>query len=438
MEQTTQHLFLHIAKEQEGSYFTLPVSVPENTERLDISYDYVRFTETEENGWTRREEICIVDLALNAPGGEYVGASGSDRKHIWVCAAGSAQGYASVPVTPGVWEIIVGAYKIPPQGADVRYSVECVKKKRRLFRGDTHLHTLGSDGYKDVRGVALEAKDRGLDFIIVTDHNNFAHNLLDAGVPGITVLPGTEWTHYKGHCGMLGVKRPYKSAFCVNTRAQAQEKLREARENGALIVINHPFCPFCGWKWGFEGFDYDLIEVWNGGAVSKATLDCLAWWQKELESGRNLPVCGGSDYHRPDFGCHIGDPCTCLFADSPEPEDLLRALRSGNSFITFTPKGPGISANAAGAGLGETAPAGAPVETKWFGLRGGDELRAVTDRGVLTKICPSGCSGLTWTIKNEGFRFCRFEVRRSLLPGSQPFPALISNPVYFDVQRGSL
>lgn len=427
----SQTFSLHIEKEQEGSYFTVPVEVPALTERLDVSYQYERFAETALDGWTRTREICIVDLALNAPGGDYVGASGSDRSHVWVCASGSAQGYASVPVVPGTWEIIVGAYKIPDGGADVRYTVEFTKKERRLFRGDTHMHTLGSDGYKSVRGTALEARDRGLDYIFITDHNNFAHNFLDAGVEGITVLPGTEWTHYKGHCGMLGVRRPYRSAFCVNTREEAADKLREAKENSALIVLNHPFCPYCGWKWGFEGFPYDLIEVWNGGAVGKATLDCLDWWHGQLLAGKKIPVCGGSDYHRPDFGCHIGDPCTCLYAMSREPADLLDALRRGNGFVTYTAKGPGVFAEAGGAILGETAPAGAPVHTEWFGLRAGDELRIVTDRDVLTRTVPPECSRLVWDAANDGCRFCRFELLRAVVPGCAPVPALIANPIYF-------
>lgn len=429
---TKQTLSLHIEKRQEGSYFTLPVEVPGETERLDVFYEYQRFAEDSDGSRTITREICIVDLALSAPGGEYVGASGSDRTHVWISASGSAQGYASVPVVPGTWEIIVGAYKIPDGGADVRYTVECTGKERRLFRGDTHMHTLGSDGYKNVRGTALEARDRGLDYIIITDHNNFAHNFLDPGVEGITVLPGTEWTHYRGHCGMLGVRRPYRSAFCVNTREEAIAKLREAAENGALIVLNHPFCPFCGWKWGFEGFSYDAVEIWNGGAVAQATLDCVSWWQQQLLAGRKLPVCGGSDYHRPDFGCHIGDPCTCLYAMSSEPADLLSALRHGNGFVTYTPRGPGILAEAQGAILGETVQAGAPIHTEWFDLRGGDELRAITDRGVQTVSCPQGCSRYVWDIVNEGFRFCRFEILRTYIPNSPPALAMIANPIYFE------
>lgn len=422
---------LHIAKEQEGSYFTLPVEVPAHVERLDIAYEYPRYEEVSHEGWTERREVCVVDLAVSAPGGAYVGSSGSDRSRIWICSAGSAQGYDSVPISPGTWEIIVGAYKIPAEGADVRYTVTFTRKELRLFRGDTHLHTLGSDGSMSVLDAARCAQFRGLDFIFLSDHNNFAQNFSRVSVPGVTVLPGTEWTHYKGHCGMLGVERPYRSAFCVNTREEAAAKLEEARANGAAVVLNHPFCPSCGWKWGFEGFSYDLVEVWNGATVEAATRDCVAWWHGQLCQGRRLPITGGSDYHRPDFGSHIGDPCTCLYALSREPEDLKQALLQGNGYVSYTPKGPGVSAQAAGCILGQTAPKGSPVHSEWFGLRGGDELRVITDQGGQTAVCPPGAARYWWDVKNTGFSFCRFEVHRRFAAGAPLTLAMISNPIYF-------
>lgn len=261
---------LHIAKEQEGSYFTLPVEVPAHVERLDIAYEYPRYEEVSREGWTERREVCVVDLAVSAPGGAYVGSSGSDRSRIWICSAGSAQGYDSVPISPGTWEIIVGAYKIPAEGADVRYTVTFTRKELRLFRGDTHLHTLGSDGSMSVLDAARCAQFRGLDFIFLSDHNNFAQNFSRVSVPGVTVLPGTEWTHYKGHCGMLGVERPYRSAFCVNTREEAAAKLEEARANGAAVVLNHPFCPSCGWK---------MWIISKGSTTNTATRRGIAAWK---------------------------------------------------------------------------------------------------------------------------------------------------------------
>ena len=163
------------------------------------------------------------------------------------------------------------------------------------------------------------------------------------------------------------------------------------------------------------------------------------WWQKELESGRNLSSVRRKRLPPPGFRLPHRRSVHLSFCRFPRTGGSApRAQKREQLHHLPRRKDPAFPQTQPGPGLGKRRRPVHRWETKWFGLRGGDELRAVTDRGVLTKICPSGCSGLTWTIKNEGFRFCRFEVRRSLLPGSQPFPALISNPVYFDVQRGSL
>ena len=116
---------------------------------------------------------------------------------------------------------------------------------------------------------------------------------------------------------------------------------------------------------------------------------------------------------------------------SREPEDLKQALLQGNGYVSYTPKGPGVSAQAAGCILGQTAPKGSPVHSEWFGLRGGDELRVITDQGGQTAVCPPGAARYWWEIENTGFSFCRFEVHRRFAAGSPLTLAMISNPIYF-------
>lgn len=422
----------HISKEEEGSYFEIPFQVPGQTERIDIEYSYPRRKDFADGGWTLNREVNIVDLAVEAPGGAYVGSSGSDRAHVWVSAGGSADGYADVPARAGTWRIIAGAYKIEDGGVDVAYRITFTRKSRRLLRGDTHMHTRGSDGCMSVGEIAAFSKLLGLDYIFITDHNNYAQNFLKTETEGITVLPGTEWTHYKGHCGMLGVKRPYRSAFCVNSREQAREKLKEAKEAGALLVQNHPFCPQCGWKWEFEDFPFDLVEIWNGGTIPEANADCLTWWESMLERGAKIAVTGGSDFHRPEPLRVVGSPCTCLYALSRDPEDILGALKGGNGYITCSPDGPGVAAQAAGRILGETAPRGSTVSASFSGLKAGDRIRVITGGKTEEILCGPSASRCSMEFSPGEAGFCRFEVRRRLQPGLPELTAMISNPIYFE------
>ena len=139
--------------------------------------------------------------------------------------------------------MILGRLQNQPGGCLVRYTVTVYPKELGLYKGDTHMHTVGSDGNCTLDEIAWMAEKQGLDYVIVTDHNNYAHNSQIRPHASVTMIPGAEWTHYKGHAGMLGVARPFDNPFCVNTPEEMREKFDEAGKRGALRVLNHPFCP---------------------------------------------------------------------------------------------------------------------------------------------------------------------------------------------------
>ena len=419
-----------ITKEEEGTYFLLPFSVPEGVERLDVRYEYMRHEAGRAGEWETRQEVNIIDLALCGTGERYIGASGSDRRHIYVSARESAQGYAPTAVEAGEWYIVVGAYHVQPQGVPVTYTVTFTMKERRLIRGDTHMHTRGSDGHLTVIEIAEMAKENGLDYIFVTDHNNYAHNMVSCPVSGITVLPGTEWTHYRGHMGMLGVKKPYESAFPVNTPEEAHAKILEARANGAFLVLNHPCCPNNGWRWGYD-MPYDAVEVWNGGTPTPVNDAAIRWWHTQLCAGRRLPITGGSDFHYTECERMVGSPTTCLYADSTEPDDILAALAAGRSFLIWQPHGPTVSAEAGDAILGGEAPRGTPLRVRFEGLAAGDMLYFITDRGERTVAVPAGAAGYETTLDTSDALFYRFEVRGKTNTSLIETRKLLSSPIYF-------
>ena len=423
-----------IRKEEERLYFTIPFEVPENIERMDLYYEYPRHVQREDDGVVCVEERNIIDLALTAGDGEYVGASGSDRNHIFISSYESSQGYAPVAVVPGTWEIIVGAYKVAPEGVTVKYTVELTEKQLRRFRGDTHMHTKGSDGVLTSEELVELCRKQHLDFAFITNHNNYSENFCLPRPADMTVLPGTEWTHYNGHAGFLGIKRPYRNPFCVNTPEQARAQIEEARAAGAMIVYNHPFCsPECGWKWGFDIAPYDAVEIWNGALMlDNENTACLEWWHERLCEGMRIPVTGGSDFHRPGPLSLPGIPCTCVYAMSRCPEDILSALRGGHGYVKMAPDAPDVEAHAGAAILGDCVPAGTEVVAELTGLRGGDVVRQITDRGCEERVCPPEGRALKLTMRGDGVRFVRYEVVRRLAKGMPAVRVMVSNPVYFD------
>ena len=219
---------LFIAHNRQGTYFTIPFTMPANTERFSLTYHYERHHEiqsTVENGYfISRKEINIIDLGLIAPDGAQVGASGSDKLSISISETDATPGYHPCRLVPGEWQIIVGAYKIAPEGVNVVYDLSFTPKYLRLFKGDLHTHTLASDGVLQLDELARHARSNGLDYLAITDHNQPVSAGYLPRLSGLTLIPGVEWTHYQGHANFLGVDQPYDEPFVANTFAEVQAR----------------------------------------------------------------------------------------------------------------------------------------------------------------------------------------------------------------------
>ena len=279
----------------------MPFQVPEGIESIALRMAYDRQPVQEhvldKGVFTSRSEANVVDLGLIDPQGAQVGASGSDKTEIYVSETQATPGYRPVRIVPGEWRILVGAYKVAPEGVSVDYEVTLRRKTRRLLKGDLHTHTVGSDGVHTPEELTWKARRNGLDFVAITDHNQFALSEALPRVEGVTLIPGVEWTHYRGHASFLGVDRPYDGTFATNTLEEARARFATARERGALIIIDHPFDPECGFQFDLDDLPYDCIEVWNG-PMRESNLRAIGYWHQRLCAGAKLPACGGSDYHR--------------------------------------------------------------------------------------------------------------------------------------------
>lgn len=416
---------------QERNYIPVPFDMPENVERVDVRYAYKRHASREENGFELRENSCVIDLAIEGPNGEFAGASGSDRTHVWLSPMGSSAGYVTRELTPGVWRIVAGAYRIPEDGVAVEFEIAFTYKRRRLFCGDTHTHTTASDGAADIAGTVELARQQKLDFVFITDHNNFPAEGAIPVCEDITVLPGTEWTHYEGHAGFLGAKRAFYSHYYTASHEETQTLFLEAKSNGAMVILNHPFCPSVPWLWGFE-LPYDAVEVWNG-VMSERNERAIRHWHARLVSGDKRPAIGGSDYHRAGLLGGVAMPCMCLYAPSRSPQDIMRALRHGSGYISYLADGPGADVRGAGGlSFGDTVKKGSEVAISLFSLWGKDEIKLITDLGEESIRCPENAASYTLTCSFPGARFLRLEVFRSYAPGLPPMRAMLTNSIYFE------
>ena len=404
-----------VEKKEEGLYLAVPFAMPEEVESFRISYAYDR-------------AAAVIDIGLNDSRGAFTGWAGSDRAQLTVSEVNSSPGFKTGVIQRGTWEILLGAYHVPDSGVLVTCTVKLVKKHIRLLRGDVHMHSVASDGALTGSELRETAISQGLDFIAITDHNNYFYIGHTVSDDTLTVIPGVEWTHYKGHMGLLGSARPF-TGFTANSDAQMRAVLAEAKKNGAVLSINHPFCPNCGWHFGFD-IPFDMVEIWNGGLSPKANLACVSWWDGLLQEGRRVPAVGGSDFHRFQFGHIPAFPCTFAYAKSRSAADILAALRSGSGFVAISPEGPTIALDTAGHPVypGETLAPGTQVNVMLTGTRAGDQIRLVVN-GEET-VHPGAQPDTRIQLRMPERGYVRLEVIRQISALGLSIPVMISNPLY--------
>lgn len=309
--------------------FYIDFEVPENTEELRITHS-----------WLPKEKGNL-DFGLIGPDGIQIGASGNVRQDVIISEKYSTPGYDKCTPKAGKWKIIVGVDRTV-DGLKAIYNISFKKKKKRWLKGDTHLHTVNSDGRCTPEELIVKAQKKNLDYIIITDHNNSVAAYNDYNYKDILVIKGCELTSFSGHINFWGVKRPFTLPYCVNTFEDFLPIYNQAKESGAVISLNHPECKNCGWHMPREGFHFDCVEVWNGPQRID-NMEALKWWHSLLLQGKKIAAVGGSDYHR-DY--YITDllaiPTTVVCADSCTAGDILKALKKGNSYITSSVNGPSL------------------------------------------------------------------------------------------------
>ncbi len=171
-------------------------------------------------------DIGIFDECGIDVGGEgFRGWSGGARTEFAIAADAATPGYLPGPVNPGTWHVALGPYTVAPCGLDYRVDVtltfgatgepfvaeyppqQVPGRGRAWYRGDCHLHTVYSDGWRLPEEVAATARTAGLDFIVTTEHNTSASHGAWAQLPGddLLIVTGEEVTTRNGHYLALGI-----------------------------------------------------------------------------------------------------------------------------------------------------------------------------------------------------------------------------------------
>ncbi len=212
------------------------------------------------------------------------------------------------------------------------------------YCGDTHTHSVYSDGNDTPAQVVEAARGEGLDWVVLTDHGvgPIIQHILTANQealafsePGkFVVIAGEEFTTPNYHANIINgtvlelPTAPLRQVIDTVLKMDTDEK-------PVTIKLNHPH-----WsgtpkapQLARELERLPLIELWNdNGDGGKSTV--LLWWEL-LNKGMRVFAETGTDSHNRKTS-RLGHRRTYIYlGDLPlTTENIVRAYKEGRSFIS--------------------------------------------------------------------------------------------------------
>lgn len=300
-----------------------------------------------------------------------------------------------------------------------------------------HVHTSEShDARASLNELVGDAARRGLDALVLTDHNSTAACVPEALDPheeesGITLIPGEEWSSRRwGHAGLLGY-----GGEAIREADGVERAMAAAQEAGAVAIANHPTHWGLSWQPGLLDARLGGVEVWNGfwGNPLAQNESALALWDDALRQGRRLVAVGGADYHG-YFYARIDQAVNRVQVTAPGRDGIMEGFRRGRVQIAASPRAAWLDLTVDGHGIGEVVPAGGAHRVR-VAVHGGKglELRLVTRDGVMARhrIASDRAAFEAHFVGDPGGSdFVRAELREG--GASLSNVQVIANPVYLD------
>jgi hypothetical protein len=429
----------------DGAYFEIPFDVPAGNVEIEVRHDDL-------------SAANILDWGLLAPSG-FRGYGGGNEEPAVVGVAAASRSYLPGAIEAGTWRVYVGKARIAETPA--RYRVEVVLRDaptlapqperapyapaaalevgRRWYAGDFHVHTRESgDAAPSLDEVATFAESRGLDFVMLSDHNTTSQLELVAATqaahPALLLVPGVEVTTYEGHAMALGGTQwvDHRLGFAGRTVAAIAD---EVHAQGALFTLNHPVldlgdaCIGCAWTSTLARDAIDGIELQTGALSVTGVFYARSerFWEDLVAGGAHVVAIGGSDDHRAGrgtgmFDSPIGSPTTMVEADELSVAALLAGIRRGRTAVKLEgPDDPLVALDSPQRPTeSDTIVADSMVvRVRVTGAAMGSALRLVRDGASLPAV-PVTSDPFEWETTLEATGTGEDFVRAELLVGGRP------------------
>ncbi len=225
--------------------------------------------------------------------------------------------------------------------------------KPRWYKGNTHTHTLNSDGDSTPDEVVRWYREHGYQFLVLTDHNFVTSvegiNALHGADEQFLVIKGEEVSDKFGnkpiHVNGLNVSRLVKPQGGNSVVETVQRNVDAVRDAAGVPHINHP-----NYEWAITAEDLKqvqnnkLFEIFNGhplvnnqGGGGAPGLEEV--WDTILSSGKLLFGIAVDDAHvfkKPwdKQSARPGQGWVAVRADKLSPTAILEALERGEFYAS--------------------------------------------------------------------------------------------------------
>lgn len=343
--------------------------LPPTTGFLDVPFEVPSGTAQISLVHSQSSPDNILDWGVVRPDGTERGWGGGNDEPVWFHASGASRSYAIGPIEPGTWAVRIGAAKVidpqapwtidltlhptaidPAQPERQPYRPTTLRTGAAWYAGDLHAHSRESgDAAPTLDEMATYARGRGLDFLVITDHNVLTGQdfFVDAQArhPELLLVPGMEWTSYEGHANAFGL-----TAWVPHTTGRdgftADDAVQAIRAAGALVSINHPAldlgdrCIGCAWSHPLADAP-DAVEICTGSVDRAGGLfvdAAMAVWDDWSAQGARVAAVGGSDDHQggedvDPLSSPLSEPTTRIWAEALSPAALRDGLAQGRTVV---------------------------------------------------------------------------------------------------------
>lgn len=245
------------------------------------------------------------------------------------------------------------AFRAAGEGAQASVQPATDRSAWRWYKGNTHAHTLESDGDSTPEEVTRWYREHGYQFLVLSDHNvlvDIAALSKHFAVPEqFLLVPGEEVTDAFEkkplHVNGLNVTRlvePRHGTSVLDTLQRNVDAIRDAR---GVAHINHP-----NFGWAIAPADlqalerYRLLEIYNGhplvnnlGGGDRPGMEAV--WDRLLAAGRRVYGIAVDDAHyfkRPwdPLAPKPGRGWVVVRAPRLEAGALLAALEAGDFYAS--------------------------------------------------------------------------------------------------------